>query len=91
MSDNGHEQPIQQPAKGTSPIGGDDPRAELLKQNRKLEELFLRRIDELRSHGAHDVRWLAEAKKDAERAFMALTRAIENPSRLQGELDDESH
>ena len=86
MSENGkHEQPIDEPV---TPRPAIDHRAELLKQNRKLEELFLRRIDELRGHGAHDPRWLAQAKNKLEESFMCLTRAIENPSRLQGELDE---
>lgn len=88
MSDaNGqHELPIDEPMSKHPPER--DPRDALLKQNRRLEETFLRRIDELRGHGAHDPRWLAQAKTKMEEAFMCLTRAIENPSRITGELDD---
>ncbi len=74
-----------------SPVKGytdqSKERVALVNHNKKLEELCLRRIDELRAQGGHDPRWLAMAKTDMERAFMCLNRAVFQPERVEGELD----
>lgn len=58
---------------------------DLVNRNKHIEELVLRRIDELRGLGA-DARLCAMAKTQIEIGFMCLNRAIFMPERISGEL-----
>ena len=60
---------------------------DLVNTNKIHEEKILRIIDELGAMDNVDKRWLAIAKTDLEKGFMALNRSIFKPSRLQGDLN----
>lgn len=47
-----------------------------------LEERLLRVIDALQHAGEADPRWLAIARTDLEKGFMALNRAVFQPGRV---------
>ncbi len=51
-------------------------------ENKIMEERLLRVIDRFRDSGQADLRWLAMARTDLERGFMALNRAIFQPARI---------
>jgi hypothetical protein len=62
-------------------------------ENKHREEKILRLIDALENGQtldgrsiSVDRRWLAIAKTDLEQGFMALNRAIFQPTRIEGEL-----
>ena len=59
---------------------------DLVNHNKLLEELCLRRIDELRGIGIVDARWCAMAKTHLELSFMCLNRSVFTPDRIDGEL-----
>jgi len=90
-AENGqHELPIEEPMTPLpvqSYTQQSKERVAEVNRNKKLEELCLRRIDELRAQGGHEARWLAMAKTDMERAFMCMNRAILQPERIDGDLD----
>lgn len=50
--------------------------------NKMMEEIVLRRIDTLQTEGEVDPRWLAIARTDIEKGFMALNRSIFKPERI---------
>ena len=53
-------------------------------RNKVIEERILRIMDEMRDAGhQYDQRWLAIARTDIERGFMALNRAIFMPQRFK--------
>jgi hypothetical protein len=56
---------------------------ELVNQNKLSEEALLRRLDLLKGDPEIDQRWLALARTDIERGFMALNRAIFCPERVK--------
>ncbi len=61
-------------------------KVELVNANKVAEEKILRSIDRLTGHPAYDQRWLAIARTDIEKGFMALNRAVFRPQRLDGDL-----
>lgn len=50
--------------------------------NKELEERVLRAIDEHLASGYTDKRWVAIAKIDIEKGFMALNRSVFQPARV---------
>ncbi len=78
-----------------------DEKLALVNANKEAEERILRTIDQLRSglpvstaagtvnHATPDQRWLAIARTHIEEGFMALNRAIFQPSRVRLPEDDE--
>lgn len=69
------------------PVAGyqaqSDDRVSLVNQNKVIEEQVLRIIDGLGDAGVGDPRWLAIARTDIEKGFMALNRAVFQPSRIK--------
>jgi hypothetical protein len=56
---------------------------DMVNVNKVIEERILRIMDEMRDAGhQYDQRWLAIARTDIERGFMALNRAIFRPQRV---------
>lgn len=56
---------------------------DLVAQNKYLEEVCLRRIDEMKAMGNDvDGRWIAIGTTLLEQAFMALNRAVFRPGRV---------
>lgn len=51
--------------------------------NKEMEEVILRRLDKLQGNARVDQRWLAIARTDIERGFMAFNRAIFQPQRIK--------
>jgi hypothetical protein len=74
------------------PVAGYQPqsteRVDRVNVHKVLEERILRVIDELQSSGAGDPRWLAIARTDLEKGFMALNRAVFQPARIKLPGDD---
>lgn len=60
----------------------DDNSVARVTHNKHLEEHVLRILDELGVDPDVDKRWLAIARTDIERGFMALNRAIFKPARV---------
>lgn len=58
--------------------------------NKVLEEVALRRIDELALNPDCDQRWVNIARTHLQEGFMALNRAIFKPQRIEGPLDFEA-
>lgn len=56
---------------------------DLVRINKQLEEHILRAMDTLAEKSDVDKRWLAIARTDIEKGFMALNRSIFNPQRVQ--------
>jgi hypothetical protein len=50
--------------------------------NKHLEEVVLRRLDQLAKLPGTDGRWLQIGRTAAEQAFMAINRAVFKPSRI---------
>jgi hypothetical protein len=50
--------------------------------NKQLEERVLRVLDELVADPETDKRWLAIARTDIEKGFMAANRAVFKPARI---------
>jgi hypothetical protein len=69
------------------PVAGyhsqNDSAIDLVNRNKVIEEQVLRVIDGLSAVGAGDPRWLAIARTDLEKGFMALNRAIFQPGRIK--------
>lgn len=63
---------------------------DLVNANKQAEERVLREIDRLQKSGEGDPRWLAIARTDIEKGFMALNRAIFQPHRVSLPSDDET-
>lgn len=55
---------------------------DLVTANKHAEERILRTMDALKLRKGVDLRWLAIARTDLEKAFMALNRAIFRPDRV---------
>ena len=76
------------------PVHGYTPqpqgKIDLVNRNKHIEELVLRRIDELRGLGM-DARLCAMAKTQIEIGFMCLNRAIFLPERIEGPLNVAGH
>jgi hypothetical protein len=72
------------------PVAGYKPQSDekvaLVNSNKEIEERLLRQLDEMAGvYYKHDVshRWLAIARTHFEEGFMALNRAIFQPSRVK--------
>lgn len=67
------------------PVSGYRPQTEgavaLVNRNKAMEERILRVIDAMQGDDAIDQRWLAIARTDLEKGFMALNRAVFRPGR----------
>lgn len=68
------------------PVSGYKPQSmekiDIVNVNKQTEERLLRSIETLTKAGVMDARWGAIAKTELEKAFMALNRAIFQPSRV---------
>ncbi|MDR3533963.1 MAG: hypothetical protein P4L90_25785 [Rhodopila sp.] len=68
------------------PIAGYRPQSEervsLVNENKQLEERCLRALDYMMKTGIGDPRWTAVARTQLEQGFMAMNRAIFQPSRV---------
>lgn len=72
------------------PVSGytkqSDEKVDLVNFNKYLEELVLRTMDAYKENPDIDQRWLAIARTDLEKAFMALNRSIFKPQRMTEEV-----
>ncbi|NKX37342.1 cyclic nucleotide-binding protein [Rhodobacteraceae bacterium R_SAG4] len=59
----------------------------VVNQNKLIEELINRQIDKMRAMPDMDQRLIALAFTDIQRGFMALNRAVFQPTRLIGPID----
>ncbi len=68
------------------PVAGYRPQTmtavEQVNGHKIIEERILRIIDTLQATGVGDPRWLAVARTDLEKGFMALNRAVFQPARI---------
>lgn len=68
------------------PVSGyrpqSDDKIDAVNINKQHEELTLRRLDELKNMPGIDQRWLAIGRTSLEQAYMAINRAIFQPSRI---------
>lgn len=68
------------------PVAGYRPQTttavERVNGHKVIEERVLRVIDTLQATGEGDPRWLAIARTDLEKGFMALNRAVFQPARI---------
>ena len=58
----------------------------LITNNRKIEEAVLRTLDRFQGNTGIDQRWLAIARTELEKGFMALNRSILPQQRVEGDL-----
>lgn len=69
------------------PVQGYKPQSQetvdLVNENKILEEQVLRRLDQLADVQLIDKRWLATGRTHIEQAFMAINRALFQPSRAK--------
>lgn len=68
------------------PVAGyrpqDDERVALVNRNKAAEERVLRILDELRTEPHVDQRWLQIGRTAIEQGFMAVNRAVFQPTRV---------
>ncbi len=68
------------------PVAGYQPqsteRVDLVNENKRLEEEVLRMLDRLAVSKHCDGRWLAIGRTSIEKGFMAVNRAVFQPSRI---------
>lgn len=68
------------------PVAGYKPQSDdkvnFVNENKRLEEIILRRLDDMQKYGDADGRWTAIARTQLEQGFMAMNRAIFQPSRI---------
>ena len=68
------------------PVLGYRPQTEdavqLVNFNKEIEETILRMMDGMKNGSNVDQRWLAIARTDIEKGFMALNRAVFRPDRV---------
>lgn len=68
------------------PVSGyqaqSDDKVAVVNVNKALEERVLRQIDFLKDYSGVDQRWLAIGRTQLEQAFMAINRAVFQPSRI---------
>lgn len=69
------------PVSGYRPQSAD--KVNYVNLNKEFEEFLLRRMETLGAEGITDPRWVAIAKTHFEQGFMALNRAIFQPSRVK--------
>jgi hypothetical protein len=69
------------------PVHGYVPQSEdrvhTVNINKRMEEMLLRRLDELHEDKLLDHRWLSIGRTHIEQGFMAINRAIFQPKRLE--------
>jgi hypothetical protein len=74
------------------PVAGyrpqSDERVALVNANKIVEETILRLLDELKKKDV-DQRWLAIGRTHIEQAYMAINRAIFQPSRVKLDGDQD--
>lgn len=68
------------------PVAGyrpqSDDKVSAVNVNKEIEEIALRRLDDLKAMPGIDQRWLAIGRTHLEQAFMAINRAVFQPSRV---------
>lgn len=75
------------PIKGYTPINLDKQRQ--INLNKEMEERLLRVLDALGSNPHINLRWISVARTHFEEGFMAMNRAIFNPTRIKLPEDDQ--
>lgn len=69
------------------PVAGYQPQSDdkiaTVNQNKTLEEMVLRQIDGLQAANSFDPRWLAIGRSAIEEGFMAINRAVFQPTRVK--------
>jgi hypothetical protein len=69
------------------PVVGYKPQSQetidRVNDNKRVEEALLQTMDEMQGDANYDQRWLAIARTDIEKGFMALNRAIFKPDRVK--------
>jgi hypothetical protein len=69
------------------PVAGYKPQSQetidRVNDNKRVEEALLQTMDEMQGDANYDQRWLAIARTDIEKGFMALNRAIFKPDRVK--------
>jgi hypothetical protein len=69
------------------PVSGYKPQSQetidRVNDNKRVEEALLQTMDEMQGDANFDQRWLAIARTDIEKGFMALNRAIFRPDRVK--------
>lgn len=70
------------------PVAGYKPQSDdnvaIVNANKKLEEIVLRGLDEMKLLGGSiDQRWLAIGRTHIEQGFMAINRAVFQPGRVE--------
>jgi hypothetical protein len=60
----------------------DKTAVDMVNDNKEIEELCLKRLDQLMASGVCDPRWLALSKTYLELCFMMMNRAVFKPKRL---------
>lgn len=69
------------------PVSGYKPQSEetvaMVNANKQEEELALRNLDALAERSDIDKRWLAVGRTHLEQAYMAINRAIFQPTRIK--------
>jgi hypothetical protein len=69
------------------PVAGYKPQSQetidRVNDNKRVEEALLQTMDEMQGDANFDQRWLAIARTDIEKGFMALNRAIFKPDRVK--------
>lgn len=67
------------PVQGYTPV--PDFKVDMVNSNKELEELVLQRLDALERLDMIDPRWLAIGRRQIEQGFMAVNRAVFQPTR----------
>lgn len=76
------------PIKGYRPLQPE--MVELANKNKLIEELALRQLDRhVRNHDSKEIdqRWVSLARTHLQIGFMALNRAVFQPTRIEGDID----
>lgn len=73
------------PVKGYAPQSTE--KVDLVNHNKEMEEVCLRALDELGTLKDVDKRWLAIGRTHLEQAWMAINRAVFQPSRVKLSTD----
>ena len=68
------------------PVSGYQPQTDdkvaYVNENKRLEEIILRRLDDMLQSDDYDKRWTAIARTQLEQGFMAMNRAVFRPARI---------
>lgn len=65
-----------------------DERVKIVNNNKEIEEICLRILDTLKDDKAVDQRWLAIGRTHIEQGFMAVNRAVFQPTRVKIQADE---